>query len=303
MLASPQPFFLQGSRGRLFALHFPSQQDNRARRHVLFVPPFAEEMNKARRMVALQSRELSQRGIGVLLLDLFGTGDSEGDFAEARWEIWQDDLSRALRWLRERTGEEIVLLGLRLGALLAMELVAKRREDDVSGVILWQPISDGKRAMTQFLRLRTAESMMDSAKEKESIEKLRNAIANGEPVEVAGYTVAPALFEAIERVDLRLLATPSFPSIHWFELSADPTPELSVSSTQIIANWQRRGIRVCARAVCGKPFWAGHAATVIPDLLSVTTSTILETISDESRNGTSLRERRRETSGHPASSR
>ncbi len=302
MLASPQPFFLQGSRGRLFALHFPPQQDNGARRHVLFVPPFAEEMNKARRMVALQSRELSQRGIGVLVLDLFGTGDSEGDFADARWETWQDDLSRALRWLRERRGEEIVLLGLRLGALLAMELVAKRRED-VSGVVLWQPISDGKRAMAQFLRLRTAESMMDSAKEKESIEKLRNAIANGEPVEVAGYTIAPALFEAIERVDLRLLATPGFPSIHWFELSADPTPGLSVSSTQIIASWQRRGIGVCARAVWGKPFWAGNATTVVPDLLSVTTNTILETISHESRSGTPLCERQRETCGHPTSSR
>ena len=175
MVASPQPFFLQGSRGKLFALHYLPQKDNRAGKHVLFVPPFAEEMNKARRMVAVQSRELSQRGIGVLVLDLFGTGDSEGDFADARWEIWQNDLSRALRWLREGTGEEIVLLGLRLGALLAMELVAKETKG-VSSVILWQPISDGKRAMTQFLRLRTAESMLDSAKEKESIEKLETQL-------------------------------------------------------------------------------------------------------------------------------
>lgn len=302
MVASPQPFFLQGSRGKLFALHFPPQKDNRAGKHVLFVPPFAEEMNKARRMVAVLSRELSQRGIGVLVLDLFGTGDSEGDFADARWEIWQDDLSRALQWLREGTGEEIVLLGLRLGALLAMELVAKETKG-VSSVILWQPISDGKRAMTQFLRLRTAESMMDSAKEKESIEQLRNAIANGEAVEVAGYTIASALFTALERVDLRLMATPDFPSIHWFELSADPTPTLLVSSTQIIATWRRRGIGVSARAVCGQPFWTGHATTVIPDLLNVTTDTILETNSNESRNGISLCEWQRETSGHSASSR
>ena len=216
----------------------------------------------------------------MVVLDLFGTGDSDGDFADARWDIWQDDLLRALLWLRERGAEEIVLWGLRLGALAAMEFVAKRSRE-ISGVLLWQPISDGKKAMAEFLRMRSAESMMDSAKENESIANLRNAIANGEPVEVAGYTIASALFEAIERVDLCLLAAPGFPSIHWFEVSADPTPRLSVSSRQIIAQWQQRGVGVCASAICGGPFWAGQAITVVPDLLRVTTKTMMETISHE----------------------
>jgi hypothetical protein len=47
------------------------------------VPPFAEEMNKSRRMIAEVGRRLEGSGVGMLLVDLFGTGDSEGEFAQA----------------------------------------------------------------------------------------------------------------------------------------------------------------------------------------------------------------------------
>src|SRR3546814_1526626 len=62
------------------------------------------EMNRSRRMAALQARALAALGIDVLLLDLFGTGDSAGDFRDARWEIWREDAMAAVAWLGARCG-------------------------------------------------------------------------------------------------------------------------------------------------------------------------------------------------------
>ena len=84
---------------------------------VVYVHPFAEEMNKSRRMVALQARAFAAAGIAVLQIDLFGCGDSCGDFASARWDQWLRDLTVAADWLAERGNGPMQLWGLRLGAL------------------------------------------------------------------------------------------------------------------------------------------------------------------------------------------
>ena len=69
-------------------------------------------MNKARRMAALQSRALAAAGFAVLQIDLFGCGDSSGDFADASWAAWQQDVALAVQWLSEHaTGGRIDLFG------------------------------------------------------------------------------------------------------------------------------------------------------------------------------------------------
>src|SRR5689334_9630124 len=75
---------------RLFAVHWPAAAPS-LRQAVLVLPPFAEELNKCRPMLAAQARALAAAGLDVLLVDLFGTGDSDGEFVEARWERWQQD--------------------------------------------------------------------------------------------------------------------------------------------------------------------------------------------------------------------
>jgi len=50
---------------------------------VLYGHPFAEEMNKSRRMAGLQARALARAGYDVLQIDLRGCGGSSGDFGDA----------------------------------------------------------------------------------------------------------------------------------------------------------------------------------------------------------------------------
>jgi alpha/beta superfamily hydrolase len=92
-LIGPEPHFIAGHGGQLFALHFPSEKPSG--RALLVLPPFAEELNKTRRMLSLAARALQNAGHEVLLVDLYGTGDSAGDFADASFRGWSADLQAA----------------------------------------------------------------------------------------------------------------------------------------------------------------------------------------------------------------
>jgi exosortase A-associated hydrolase 2 len=96
------PFFLPGYAGNLFALYHRPAGPADCRRGVPYVHPFANETNYTRRAADLLARALAGRGWGVLQVDLFGCGDSDGDFRDASWETWVDDLTTAFGWLQER---------------------------------------------------------------------------------------------------------------------------------------------------------------------------------------------------------
>jgi exosortase A-associated hydrolase 2 len=90
-----EPFFVAAARGERFCIFHPAAAALRGA--IVYLHPFAEEMNKSRRMAALQSRLFAARGFAVLQIDLFGCGDSSGDFGEARWDIWKQDVD--WRWI------------------------------------------------------------------------------------------------------------------------------------------------------------------------------------------------------------
>ncbi len=268
-----RPFFLPGSSGRLFTLYFPPAASGPAR-SVLFFPPFAEEMNKSRRMAALQARRFAQAGCGVMLIDLFGTGDSAGDFADARLDIWRDDLRRAARWLQEQNGPRLVFWGLRLGAILALD-VAREFAADLDRMVLWQPVVKGEQFMTQFLRLRLAADLMGQG-EKVTTQDLRNAAYSGQRLEVAGYTLDAALLRALDAVELKTLAVPAMGRIEWMEVAADAQRPLTPASRAVVASWEASGVHVRVTTVVGEAFWSAPEITVAPELIAATAAQLLD---------------------------
>ncbi len=118
-------------------------------------------MNKSRRMAALQARALSEAGISVLQIDLLGCGDSAGDFGDATWALWVDDVVAAARWLHARTGFAPFLWGLRSGCLLAAAAAAA--VESSPDLVFWQPVISGRQHLQQFLRLRVASQLMGRA--------------------------------------------------------------------------------------------------------------------------------------------
>jgi exosortase A-associated hydrolase 2 len=262
-------FYLTGSQGPLYATYHPAARARHPRLGLVYVPPFAEEMNRSRRMAALQARRLAELGVDVLLLDLFGTGDSAGDFADARWDIWRSDVRTAIDWLGSRTDGNAGLWGVRLGALLAADVLAAETVQ-IPCLLLWQPVLSGDRYLTQFLRLRVA-ATMNAGAEKESTKALRERLSRGESLEIAGYELAPALADSISSLQLqsRMEGLGTLP-VTWLEVASGEDAGLSTPSQQVVSALTERGRPVVARAVRGDPFWAAQEITLAPVLLQAT---------------------------------
>lgn len=266
-----KPLFLDSNQGRLFALAYSPDPFLKSSSALLFVPPFAEEMNKSRRMFNLQARALAKQGVASLLLDLYGTGDSEGGFVEARWDIWQENLLTAIRWLHSQGYSQVSLLGLRSGALMASScLLANNLE--IERLIFWQPVASGKTMFTQFLRMEVAEAMLNSATEKQTTAALWQNLALGQPVEVAGYSLHPELAYAFEHASLEHIHSDNFPKVFWFEVVASESKPLSLKTERLVSRLSTHGVDVQLGSIVGPPFWQTLEISEAPELVQRTTA-------------------------------
>jgi exosortase A-associated hydrolase 2 len=260
-----EPFFLDTERGRRFCIYHPAVGVSPPRAAMLYLHPFAEELNRSRRMAALQARLLAAEGYAVLQCDLFGCGDSDGDFGEATWAQWLADVDAALAWLRTHVAAPLWLWGLRAGCLLAADALPRHR--DIAGLLFWQPQTSGKLALKQFLRIKMAERMLDGV-QGEGTDKLRARLLAGEGVEIAGYLLAPGMAEGLEAASLRLPGQTL--RIECLEVAAGdggvPTPAVAAC----VAQWQAAGHAPRATSVGGASFWQMAEPEDAPALLRAT---------------------------------
>lgn len=260
-----------------------------ARGQVVYVHPFAEEMNKSRRMAALQARRLAAAGFDVLQPDLRGCGDSDGELSDTRWSDWMDDIAGAASWLRQRraagTDAPLCLWGLRAGALLACE-AARSRATQIGPCqfLFWQPSMQGRQVLQQFLRLATAGQWARpgaTAGSSPTLEALRRTLAQGQAVDIAGYTLPADLAQGLSQATLAPPPPldPEGGDLAWLEVAPtldDPTggaaaPALLPASDAGVSQWQAAGYRVFTQAVTGPSFWQSVEIEEAPGLLEATT--------------------------------
>jgi exosortase A-associated hydrolase 2 len=267
-----RPFFLQATPGRRFCLYHPPH--GAARGMVLHLPAHAEEMNKSRRMVARQARLLAQHGIGVLQLDLYGCGDSEGDAADARWDIWRADAECALAWLRSQADIAPTLWGLRLGALLALDIAQKRH--DLASLLLWQPVTDGAAYLTQFLRLKLAADMLAAGKgDAGGVDALRRRLAEGAALEIAGYTMTPALAAGIDGIALAGMARPEC-AVQWLDVVPQAGRAMPPARAAAATRCVEQGWQLSTQTVHGPAFWSSQEITEAPALLDASLALLMK---------------------------
>lgn len=162
-LARLEPAFLDGfQHGRRFALWVRPLEGAGDRGSILCVQPFGEEANLSRRVLVAQAVRLAAMGWTTLLLDPFGTGDSDGRTDEATFPDWRADLLRASRLARERSDGPFVLWGLRMGALLAAEL-AIALDQLAAAMVFWQPPASGAQLTEPLLKLAKVGAVARSA--------------------------------------------------------------------------------------------------------------------------------------------
>jgi uncharacterized protein len=334
-----QALFLPGTgtptsaTGQRFALHHPPAGPCQG--SVLFLHAFAEEMNKSRRMAAMAARALATAGLAVLQIDLLGCGDSSGELADASWAAWLDDTCQGAAWLQARYPGPLWLWGERAGCLLAaaaLPLVVAARvnaapdaalkagrnagpntqphaDPTATHLLLWQPQTQGKLVLQQFLRLKMASHMQQGQQGQQDqqgqqgqqdhlapagdtghaaaasiptptkgiTEALLTDLAQGRFVDVAGYRLGPAVAQGLAAATL--LQPPPAPvpgsRLLWLETTSRMPAALLPASTPALAKWQAAGWDVASAAVAGPPFWQTVEIEVAPALVQATVALVL----------------------------
>ena len=211
------PLYLDGPSGALFAVwHRPA---GRAGETVLYLPPFGEEMNRSRRTIAGLGRAMAERGLGLFVLDLFGTGDSAGSLEEASWAGWLADAEAAIRFIEAQQCRIAGVMGLRSGALLALATARARR---LKRVMLCQPVENGQAYLTGLLRSRVVAAMTGGGP-RTTVDELRRLLAAGSGIEIMGYPLSPKLSADLARLELAELGAGFAGRVDWLRLVAGPT--------------------------------------------------------------------------------
>ncbi|MFC5358587.1 alpha/beta fold hydrolase [Azospirillum himalayense] len=165
------------------------------RRGVVLCAPYGGEALATHRAWRRFAERLSAAGLPVMRFDYPGTGNSAGDEDDpARLEAWLGGIRAATAHLRAVAGvEEVALVGLRLGALLA---AAAAREVGADALVLLSPFPSG-RAFLQELRAVAllAERPADAP-----------PAVGPEGIDSAGFRLTPEAAEALRGLDLTRMA-------------------------------------------------------------------------------------------------
>jgi exosortase A-associated hydrolase 2 len=268
---APEPGFIELGNRRLYAVQW--RPAGPLRGTVVYVPPFAEELNRCRTLAADAARALAADGWRCVLADLHATGESDGDTAEADWDTWVADTVQLLRALGERGGET-VLWGMRTGALIAAEVAAQVPEQ-VSRLLLWQPVLDGSLFLNQYLRLRIASQVVHTGNAagnttggtKETTDSLRQRLAAGEVLEIGGYPLPGPLAQALSGRKLAALAGRVPQPVAWVEVATQAGAPASPASRKLIETWPTP-IRL--ETVGGQMVWQVHERADAPEMVQAT---------------------------------
>ncbi|MEX1198522.1 MAG: alpha/beta hydrolase [Pseudohongiellaceae bacterium] len=242
------------------------------RAHVVYLPPFGEEMNRLRSLVAEQARQFAREGLSCSILDFYGTGESRGDLGDANLSIWRQNIEDMLERVLQRTQKPVYLWGCRLGALLALDYFSFN-PGVCSKLLLWQPVTSGSSFVTRMLRQRSI-SLMQKGEEPESTAEMKHQLAQGNSFEVAGYRLGGELMNAIDQLEVASMLQGNLadekPEIVWLEHTADEGGDPGAKANRIIGELQEAGCRVVFGTFTGDPLWQLNKRGACDDLLTKT---------------------------------
>ena len=167
----------------------------RNQRGIVLCGTLGFEQHSAHRWWRDLSEGIAATGCTVLRFDYPGEGDSEGHSVQLDPAL--DAIRQAIRFLRDQTRvEEIILVGLRLGATLAA-LIAE--EGGIDRLVLLAPFPSG-RAYLREMELQAR--LLDITPDGATLWKRPDTLS------VGGFAFAPDLIQDLKHVDLSRAGSP-----------------------------------------------------------------------------------------------
>jgi alpha-beta hydrolase superfamily lysophospholipase len=125
-----------------------ARQDGGRADGVLIAAPIGYEHLTSHRTLRELAEALAGEGHRVLRFDYDGTGDSSGDAWDPdRVQAWRASLRAAAQELREQGCTRLTVVGLRLGAMLAL---VEGTGLEADALVVWAPVPSGKRYVKEL---------------------------------------------------------------------------------------------------------------------------------------------------------
>jgi hypothetical protein len=188
------PLFIENS-PKLFGLLFLPEPEVRKSTAYLVIHPFAEEKKSAHRTLVELSRQLYQHGYPVLMFDLRGCGDSEGDFGTVRLAEWLTDIHAAAGLLKSSAAcAKLNLLALRFGAFLAQGY-DRRHPGDVAAHIWIEPVLNPADYLRKSLRHKLMKELCTAGIVTSSRDGLLQNLQGQKSIDFDGYEIGAGLYQ------------------------------------------------------------------------------------------------------------
>lgn len=201
-----EPFYFGKGQQRLFGLYRICRSPRRC--GVVFCYPHAHEYVRCHRTFRVLASRFAQAGIHCLSFDYYGTGDSAGAYEEGRIDTWKENVADALDEIRSRFDlERVSLVGLRLGASLALKVAVER--SDITAVVLWDPIISGADIGEELGFIRSIQAL--NPLQREAVEKS----------DILSYPLTLEMERDLRQLDLFDLQVPSQASFQVIETGND----------------------------------------------------------------------------------
>ena len=233
------PMWLSTPNGDLYAVEY-APGGTVSRPPVVIAAPDGEEHAWAARPLVIVARALAHYGSMVYRFDHLGQGESEGDYEATTWPSRLTDLHAAVQLAQRRAGQTPIVLGVRLGASLA--LAAVKRGTPMAGLVLWEPVVDTAQYVHQLLRVNVSTQMVALGKIERDRSDLIADARRGGVISVNGFGLSGPFIDALFALDLdSKIGQLSIPTLWLSTVSADQTVTSNPS--------------VMAKRVSTFPFW------------------------------------------------
>ncbi len=193
---------------------------------VLICQPLLQEGIRCHRALWTLANALADAGLDALRFDWFGSGDSDGESAQASLDNWMEDLQSAMALLEPAASTSLRALGMRSSALPLLAYAARRRQP--LDLILWDPWLSGSEMLSCW--------QLHHQMQFDSVGRYTNRIPSAEAGALQGFDISADTLQELAGLAGNSLIPPA--GSHVLVAVWEATPALQ----NVLAAWQVAGV-------------------------------------------------------------
>lgn len=192
--------FLSLDGNNIYCVDYTPEKDVEKSTAIILCKPIWGERIRTHRIYTNLARSLRKDGYYSITCDYFGDGNSDGDSQEMTFSTMMRDINGLIdRILEEKKADHIILLGIRLGADIALH-INDRQKRNIHKILI-EPVLHLNSYLNDVLRANLTTQMAVHKKVVKTREMLIEEMKNGAAVNIDGFLIDNRLWESFEKVD------------------------------------------------------------------------------------------------------